>query len=326
MKRTSLLNMAIVFFAIILMTACNGKEPQKTEKVKTPVISPEGGVYGDDVEISISCETEGATIYYSTDGSNPIEGDNYQELYLEPFKINKTTTVKAAATKDGVLSPSDVATETYTIDKIVDIPTISHESGSYDDAITVSISCSTEDANIYYTLDGSEPNALTSELYTTPITIKQSCTLKAKGFKLGYNGSETATAEYIIESTIYGSLSLTYNDETLQYNVVDYEKITNNGNFHINFYTEDENIGMTLNFRGEKLPIGTIEFSPHNSSCTGIFSENNSNYVISEGSVTINNLEDNIYTIIIKKACINTTNTIPPVKKTLNFEFKGEII
>lgn len=326
MKKTSLFGIAIVLFAIVLMTACNGKEPQKAEKVKTPVISPEGGIFGDDVEISISCETEGATIYYSTDGSDPIEGDNSYELYLEPFKINKTTIVKAAATKGGDYLNSDVATETYTIDKIVSNPTISHESGTYGDAIVVSISCPTEDANIYYTLDGSEPNALTSELYTTPITIKQSCTLKVKGFKLGYNGSETITAEYVIESTVYGSLSVIYNDETTEYDIVDYNKITNNNNFRINFYTEDENNCLSLNFRGEKFPIGTIEFSPYNSSCTGTFSENNSNYMISEGSITINNIEGNLYSIVIKKAVINTTNTVPLVKKTLNLEFKGEII
>lgn len=50
----------------------------------------------------------------------------------------------------------------------------------------VSIICSTEDANIYYTIDGTQPST-TSSLYNSPIPVTGNCTIKAiaeKGGKL----------------------------------------------------------------------------------------------------------------------------------------------
>ena len=51
---------------------------------------------------------EGATIYYTTDGTEPTTESN---LYSAPFAINATTTVKAIAVKG--TTKSAVATETY---------------------------------------------------------------------------------------------------------------------------------------------------------------------------------------------------------------------
>lgn len=46
--------------------------------------------------VSITCVTEGATIYYTTDGNDPTTNSN---VYSEPFTINSTTTIKALAVK-----------------------------------------------------------------------------------------------------------------------------------------------------------------------------------------------------------------------------------
>lgn len=58
-----------------------------------------------DICIKISCETEGARIYYTFDGSMPDETDN---LYVEPFPIKESCMIKARAFKDD-LDPSNVA-------------------------------------------------------------------------------------------------------------------------------------------------------------------------------------------------------------------------
>lgn len=81
--------------------------------VETPVFTPESGAtlnIGD--EITISCATEGASIHYTTDGSEPTATS-------EPYTgaailfTGGTFTVKAIAVKDG-MADSDVATATYT--------------------------------------------------------------------------------------------------------------------------------------------------------------------------------------------------------------------
>jgi hypothetical protein len=57
----------------------------------------------------------------------------------------------------------------------------------------VTITCSTADAAIYYTLDNSEPDE-TSNVYSAPFSIDESVTVKAKAYKATLSASETATA------------------------------------------------------------------------------------------------------------------------------------
>ena len=88
----------------------DGTQPQET--VATPTFTPEGGTYTEAQTVSISCATEGATIRYTTNGSDPTENS---ATYLNPLDINETTTVKAKAWKEGYLE-SEIAEATFTIE------------------------------------------------------------------------------------------------------------------------------------------------------------------------------------------------------------------
>ena len=61
----------------------------------------------------------------------------------------------------------------------------------------VSLSCSVEGASIYYTLDGTEPT-IESSLYTEPIELTESITIKAIAVKNGYWNSEAAEFVYYV--------------------------------------------------------------------------------------------------------------------------------
>ncbi len=61
-------------------------------------------------EIKLFCDTENAKIYYTLDGSEPTAQST---LYKGPFKINKTSTVRFMAAKQGLLNSMSVA-ETIT--------------------------------------------------------------------------------------------------------------------------------------------------------------------------------------------------------------------
>lgn len=74
-------------------------------------------------------------------------------------------------------------------------PTFSPDGGNYTAEQRVTVSCETEGAQIRYTLDGSEPS-MSSPLYTGPITVSPTATLKAKAFKNGIYDSDTAVAAY----------------------------------------------------------------------------------------------------------------------------------
>ena len=122
--------------------------------------------------------------YFITDSGQ------YYNVRLK-FSMDFTTPIAAQLTIDDVtvygvlgLEPTIVAT-----------PTISPNSGNHYTAQTVTIACETENAEIRYTIDGSEPT-ITSQLYTSFFTIDSTTVVKAKGFKAGYDASNTATATY----------------------------------------------------------------------------------------------------------------------------------
>lgn len=72
--------------------------------VAVPVLSPASETsFEGALEVSVDCATEGATIYYTTDGSTPEVGASSTMEYTAPFTITETTTVKAIAVKEGIL-------------------------------------------------------------------------------------------------------------------------------------------------------------------------------------------------------------------------------
>lgn len=79
-------------------------------QVSTPTISPEEGEITAETEISISCATEGASIYYTIDGTDPTAESI---LYEAPFTLAAEATVKAIAVKDG-LENSSIASAKFT--------------------------------------------------------------------------------------------------------------------------------------------------------------------------------------------------------------------
>lgn len=81
----------------------------------------------------------------------------------------------------------------------VETPTFSVPGGEYSAAQSVTISCATSGASIYYTLDGSTPTT-SSTLYTAAVTIPKGAetTLKAIAVKDGMSPSAVATATYDI--------------------------------------------------------------------------------------------------------------------------------
>ena len=83
-----------------------------TEQVATPTFSPAAGTYNEAQNVTITCATDGATIYYTTNGSDPTTSSS---VYSAPIAVSATTTIKAMAVKTG-MTDSEVATATYTIE------------------------------------------------------------------------------------------------------------------------------------------------------------------------------------------------------------------
>lgn len=82
-----------------------------TPTVATPTFSPAAGAYTSAQNVTISTTTTGATIYYTTDGSEPTTNSS---VYSSAIPVSSTTTIKAIAVAAGY-DNSSVATATYTI-------------------------------------------------------------------------------------------------------------------------------------------------------------------------------------------------------------------
>ena len=93
---------------------------QQQETVATPTFTPAEGTYYEPQSVSISCATDGATICYTTDGTEPTENSSQYSVLLT---ISETTTLKAKAFKSGYTA-SAVATATYTIEEAPSVITI----------------------------------------------------------------------------------------------------------------------------------------------------------------------------------------------------------
>lgn len=105
-------------------------------QVAAPVFSIPSGEIDTGTTVEITTATEGATIYYSTDGTEPT-ADNVKELtmYVAPITITRAVTIKAIAVSDKQ-DESVVQTATYTVKKPEPQPTESPEDEVVQNTVT----------------------------------------------------------------------------------------------------------------------------------------------------------------------------------------------
>ncbi|HOE91808.1 MAG TPA: YCF48-related protein, partial [Candidatus Cloacimonadota bacterium] len=152
-------------------------------------------------------------------------------LIRKPTVISPTTDWASSAGTD----ENDSEWIVYPIDYIDDLgqhtftpqaptatftPVITPGTGSYYNSVEVAIECATPDANIYYTVDGTDPNNQ-STLYTIPFNITQTTTLKAIAYAEGLDPSSIASVTYTIITPIQNAniaaLRLQNDDNTTIY-------------------------------------------------------------------------------------------------------------
>jgi RHS repeat-associated protein len=164
--------------------------------VAAPTFNPAAGTYGAAQSVAISSTTSGASIRYTIDGSTPTSTTG--TLYGAPITVSVNTTVKAVAYKTG-MGDSSVSTATYTI--TVATPTLSPAAGTYTGSQSVTITSATSGASIRYTTDGTTPTSTTGTVYSGPVSVDASMTIKAIAYLNGMADSIVATAAYVINVT-----------------------------------------------------------------------------------------------------------------------------
>ncbi len=85
----------IVCYSLYWLQAINKGRIEPVE------IRPDGGTYAEPVDVELLCQTTGAAIRYTLDGSEPTE---YSTEYREPFTVNQSCLIRAKAFKSGMES------------------------------------------------------------------------------------------------------------------------------------------------------------------------------------------------------------------------------
>jgi hypothetical protein len=163
--------------------------------VATPTFSPPPGTYSFPQTVSLGTTTSGAFIRYTTDGTTPTSSSGY--VYSGGINVEVSEAIKAIAYKSG-WNDSTVATGIY--DFVAATPGFSPAGGSYTSPQTVTISTGSPGASIRYTTDGSIPTSSFGTVYSGPVNVAASETIKAIAYRSGWADSAIASASYTLPS------------------------------------------------------------------------------------------------------------------------------
>ncbi|MFI0429284.1 chitobiase/beta-hexosaminidase C-terminal domain-containing protein [Mariniflexile sp. HMF6888] len=187
--------------------------PKNNEtRVATPVFSVPTGNYFDSQSVGITTGTEGATIRYTIDGSEPSKTNGI--IYSSPVTISATTTLKAIAYKAD-MDNSSITSADYVI--LLPQPIFSPSPGTYSDTQLVMISSDSQGVTIRYTTDGSNPSKSYGTIYSAPISISESTILKTIAYNSENRESLVISGSYDIisggEFTVYEAELLTVSSD-----------------------------------------------------------------------------------------------------------------
>lgn len=93
-------------------------------------------------------------------------------------------------------------------------PTFNPAGGTYSSAQSVAIASTTSGATIRYTTNGTTPTATSGTIYTGPVNVASSLTLRAIAYRAGFTDSAVATATYTIGSSPTEIIPIAATDST----------------------------------------------------------------------------------------------------------------
>ena len=162
-----------------------------------PIVTPNGLVVSNALDIHVEAVSPGSTIHYTLDGSEPDASSPTVPsggiVTVDAIRYFKAIAIRAD------LLPSEVVSTYYSF--TTDTPVFVPQSAPWDGYILVTIESETMGAEIRYTRDGSMPT-LESDLYTGSLAIGPLDRVRAAAFKPGYETSKAGSLRELRESAL----------------------------------------------------------------------------------------------------------------------------
>lgn len=136
----------------------------------------------DDVVLTITPSAEGNKLYYTTDGTKPNKN---AKLYKKPLRYDEDTKVRIVEYNSSGKARAYATVNVELRCIPVEITIVDIEDGK----ANISLSTGTEDAKIYYTLDGTKPKK-TSNKYKGEFLAEADSKICAYAVKSGYKSSK----------------------------------------------------------------------------------------------------------------------------------------
>ena len=138
---------------------------------------------------------------FKVDGTGGI-GDGHAGVFTFTYTLSTLQRQRTDASAGGddniaTFEISDFETVLHCTQPKVENPVFSLATNTYTTCQTLTLSCPTAGASIYYTTDGTTPDTRCT-LYTAPLNISSTTTVKAIAMKEGMNNSDVVTRVYTI--------------------------------------------------------------------------------------------------------------------------------
>jgi stage V sporulation protein SpoVS len=157
------------------------------------------GGFNSSISLSISGAPPGATVSFEP-STIPGSGAGTSAMNIAPGLTTPTGTYPLTVTLNGGGIQQTVTVSLLVSIATVATPTFSPKGGTYSSAQSASITDATTGAAIYYTTNGSTPTP-SSTLYSGPITVAATQTVKAIAVASGYSNSVVTAATYTIAAS-----------------------------------------------------------------------------------------------------------------------------
>ncbi|MFH2047741.1 MAG: chitobiase/beta-hexosaminidase C-terminal domain-containing protein [Pseudomonadota bacterium] len=201
----------LMFFAVD--HAGNTETPPKSETYTLDAIIPTGSIIinsgaaitnNANVSLTLTCsDANGCSqMQFSNDGINYSTAEAYADTKIWDLAIGDGDKTVYAKFKDNAGNWSTAYTDTILLDTTAPVTTATPAGGTFSSAIEVAFACDDGSGSscdkIFYTTDGAIPTTA-SAVYTAPIEITETTTLKYFATDLATNNETFQTQVYIID-------------------------------------------------------------------------------------------------------------------------------